>query len=105
MDGVAFNGSANTGELAISLTVRPPASPRATAATVLATAKSNPSPLAVIANIAGSMSGEASQNAITAESGAPAAKRAATKGITWHEQNGDRPPTSAPKTIIRVSRP
>ena len=42
---------------------------------------------------------------MTADSGAPAARRAATKGITWHEQKGERPPTSAPIRIIRVSRP
>ena len=51
------------------------------------------------------MSGEDSQNAMIAESGAPTASRAAMKGMTSQEQKGARPPNSAASTIMRVSRP
>jgi hypothetical protein len=49
------------------------------------------------------MIGEASQNAITADSGTPIASSAAIKGITPHEQNGESAPTSAAGTIIRAA--
>ena len=51
------------------------------------------------------MRGEASQNAMIAESGTPTASRPAINGMTSHEQNGARPPRSAARTIVRVSRP
>ena len=56
-------------------------------------------------NMPGSMIGEASQKAMTAESGTPSASIAATKGMTWHEQKGESPPRSAAIRIIRPSRP
>ena len=59
----------------------------------------------MIRNIAGSINGDASQNAITADSGAPTANSAAMNGITSQEQNGASPPTSAPSAIIRTSGP
>ena len=64
-----------------------------------------PSVPAVTRNIAGSISGDASQNAITADSGAPTASRAAMNGITSQEQNGASPPTSAPMAIMCNSDP
>ena len=60
---------------------------------------------AVIRNIAGSINGDASQNAITADNGAPTASSAAMNGITSQEQNGASPPTTAPSAIIRTSGP
>ena len=51
------------------------------------------------------MIGEASQNAITAGSGTPIASKAAIRGMTPQEQNGDRPPNTAARTIIGASRP
>ena len=102
---LAFSGSANTRLPAHAFTSRPPPTPRVTAATVFATANPVPSVPAVIRNIAGSISGDASQNAITADSGAPTASSAAMKGITSQEQNGASPPTTAPRTIIRTSGP
>jgi hypothetical protein len=75
------------------------------AAMALATAKSHPNVPEVIKNMTGSIKGEASQNAITALSGMPSASRAAMKGITSQEQNGDSPPSRAAKTIIRSSLP
>ena len=59
-----------------AFTSMPPPRPSPTAATVFATANPVPSVPAVIRNIAGSISGEASQNAITADSGAPTASSA-----------------------------
>ena len=103
--GCALSGSANTVLPAHAFTNNPPASQAPTAATVFATANPVPSVPAVIRNMAGSISGEASQNAITADSGAPTASRAEMNGITSQEQNGAKPPTSAPSTIIRDSRP
>ena len=88
-----------------AMTVNPPNSPKPTAAKVLPMAKSTPSAPDVITNIAGSMIGDDSQNAMTADSGVPIASRAATKGITSQEQNGASPPTSAASTTIRLSRP
>ena len=58
-----------------------------------------------MSTVGGSMSGEDSQNAMIAESGAPTASKAAMKGMTSHEQKGARPPRSAASTIMRVSRP
>ena len=104
-DGCALSGSANRLLPAHAFTSNPPPTPSPTAATVFATAKSVPSVPAVIRNIAGSISGEASQNAITADSGAPTASRAEMNGITSQEQNGASPPTSAPSRIMRDSRP
>ena len=64
-----------------------------------------PSVPAVIRNIAGSIKGEASQNAMTADKGAPTASKAAMKGMTSQEQNGESPPSSAAMPIMRSSRP
>ena len=72
---------------------------------VFATAKSRPSAPVVMANIGGSMIGEASQNAMTALSGAPMARSAAMKGMTSQEQKGDRPPTSEARMTIRTGAP
>ena len=51
------------------------------------------------------MIGEASQKAITAESGTPIANRAAISGITPQEQKGEMPPASAPSPIINRGVP
>ena len=51
------------------------------------------------------MIGEASQKAITAESGTPIANRAAINGITPQEQKGEIPPASAPSPIINSGVP
>ena len=51
-------------------------------ANVFAMAKSKPSVPAVTANIAGSIKGDASQKAMTAEIGAPTVNKPAIKGIT-----------------------
>ncbi len=51
------------------------------------------------------MIGDASQNAMTADSGIPIDRSAAISGITPQEQNGDKPPASAPKAIIRSGEP
>lgn len=56
-------------------------------------------------NIEGSMTGEASQNAITADSGTPMLSKAAINGMTPHEQNGDSPPASAASPIISKGDP
>ena len=51
------------------------------------------------------MTGEASQNAITAGSGTPIASRAAISGITPQEQNGDSAPNRAAAPIITAMWP
>ena len=58
-----------------------------------------------MANIDGSISGEASQKAITGASGTPEARRAAMMGMTPHEQNGDSAPIRLAKTTIISARP
>ena len=55
---------------------------------------------AVSRNIEGSISGDASQNAITGASGTPIASSAAISGITPQEQNGDSAPIRAAATIM-----
>ncbi len=70
------------------------------AAAVLASANSAPSTPVVSTNMAGSIKGDASQNAITADSGTPMASSAAINGITPQEQNGDSAPISAAKTTM-----
>lgn len=47
-------------------------------------------PTEVRINISGSITGEAIQNAITGASGTPAANSDEIRGITPHEQNGDK---------------
>ncbi len=56
-------------------------------------------------NIDGSISGEDSQNAITAASGTPDASRAAITGMTPHEQNGDSAPIRLANTTIAAAFP
>ena len=51
------------------------------------------------------MTGDASQNAMTAESGTPIASSAAINGMTPHEQNGDSPPKIAAIRIIVIGEP
>ena len=72
---------------------------------VFATAKSRPSAPVVMANIGGSISGDASQKAMTADSGAPIARSAAMKGMTSQEQKGDSPPTSEARMTMRIGAP
>ena len=55
--------------------------------------------------VGGSIKGELSQNAMTADSGAPTANRAAMKGMTSQEQKGDSPPSRAAMTIMRTGLP
>ena len=83
----------------------PPNTPSPTAAMVLATANSTPRTPVVNTNIDGSMTGEASQKAMTADRGTPIASSAAIKGITPHEQKGDTPPASAAMAIITAGDP
>ncbi len=71
----------------------------------MAIANSRSSTPVVSTNIDGSMIGEASQKAITADSGTPIARSAAISGITPQEQNGDSPPASAPSPIINSGAP
>ena len=73
--------------------------------TSLATAKSKLSAAAVMAKAAGSIKGEASQNAMTGAIGVPSASRPAMNGMTSHEQNGERPPIKAARMIMRTCRP
>ncbi len=56
-------------------------------------------------NIAGSISGEASQKAITGASGTPIESSAAINGMTPQEQKGDSAPISAALTIIVTGCP
>ncbi|SDB43470.1 hypothetical protein SAMN02982931_03267 [Bauldia litoralis] len=56
-------------------------------------------------SVGGSISGEASQKAMTADRGAPTASSPAMKGMTSQEQKGASPPKAAATKIIRVSRP
>ncbi len=86
-------------------TPKPPSIPITNAASVLAIANGVPSTAAVRTNMDGSISGEASQKAITGASGTPMASRAAISGITPHEQKGDNAPMPAAKTIIALVRP
>jgi len=75
------------------------------AARVFATANSSPNTPDVRTNIAGSMTGDASQKAITPAIGTPITSRAAISGITPHEQNGDRPPKTAASKIMLQGEP
>jgi hypothetical protein len=84
---------------------KPPNRPIEMAASVLATAKCSPSTPEVRTNIAGSMTGEASQNAMTGPSGTPMASSAAISGMTPQEQNGDSAPNAAASTIMVTGRP
>ena len=58
-----------------------------------------------LSRIGGSIKGEDSQNAMTADSGAPTASSPAMKGMTSQEQKGASPPNSAANRIMRVSLP
>lgn len=71
----------------------------------MAKANSKSSTPAVSKNIDGSMIGEASQKAITAESVTPIIRSAVIKGITPQEQNGDRPSASALRSTTRRGAP
>jgi len=84
---------------------KPPTSPTPTAAAVFASAKGNPSVPMVRKNMDGSMSGEASQKAMTAARGTPMPSSAAIKGMTPHEQNGERPPIKAARMIMGTRLP
>ena len=99
------SGSARPPLVVNARTTRPPKSPSPIAAKVLASANSKPSTPVVSTNIDGSITGEASQNAITADRGTPIASSAAMSGITPQEQNGESPPASAPSRIIRTGAP
>ena len=66
----------------------------------LATAKINPNSPTVTKKGDGSINGEDSHNAITADNGGPATNNAAMKGITSQEQKWDRLTTMDAKTII-----
>ena len=74
-------------------------------AMVLAMANSRPSTPVVSTNIEGSMTGDASQKAMTAESGTPITKSAAISGITPQEQKGDKPPAAAAIRIMTAGEP
>ena len=72
---------------------------------VWATAKINPNSPTVIKKDDGSINGEDSPNAITADNGGPAANNAAMTGITSQEQEGASQPTMEAKTIISLRFP
>jgi hypothetical protein len=86
-------------------TKKPPAKPINMAKIALAIAKINPNSPTVIKKDDGSINGEDSHNAVTADNGAPATNNAAMKGITSQEQKGASPPTMEAKTIIFTSFP
>ena len=86
-------------------TVNPPRRPIPAAATVFATANPVPIPAAVRTNISGSMTGEASQNAMTGASGTPAWSIAAISGMTPQEQNGESAPKRAASVTVRSGLP
>ena len=56
-------------------------------------------------NIDGSISGDASQKAMTGARGTPLASKAAMRGITPHEQKGDNAPMRLANTTIISKRP
>lgn len=65
-------------------------------------ANSTPSTLAVSTNIDGSIIGDASQKAMTADKGTPMARSAAISGATPQEQKGDTIPARDPSvTMVR----
>ena len=97
MVGASRRGFCSSKDPENAIVVRPPKVPIPMAAMALAIAKSHPSVPEVIKNIAGSIKGDASQNAITALSGIPSTNKAAMKGITSQEQNGDSPPQQSGK--------
>ena len=99
------SGSAKAPPRMIRCTTAPPNIPSPMAENVLAKANLKPITPAVNKNIDGSIIGDASQKAITAESGIPIARSAAINGITPQEQNGERPPASAPRTTIKRGAP
>ena len=72
---------------------------------VLATANSKPRTPVVSINIDGSITGEASQKAMTADKGTPIANKAAIKGMTPQEQKGESPPAAAAIRIITMGEP
>src|SRR6056297_1468650 len=84
-------------EISILIT-KPPNRPRATAAMALPMANGQPRAAAVINRVGGSIRGEETQNAMTAESGAPSASSPAMKGMTSHEQKAASPPNRAAST-------
>ena len=79
---MSCKGARNRQVSASAIVTAPPNRPIAMEARVLAMAKSQPSVRAVIKNMAGSISGDGSQNAINVLSGMPNARKAAIKGIT-----------------------
>ena len=105
MDGLLRKGSEKITDRERTSIPNPPKIPKLTAVTVFATAKFHPKVPEVIKNIAGSISGDANQNAITAPKGAPNASNAAIKGITSQEQKGDNPPRNAAITTMRIGFP
>ena len=66
---------------------------------------SEPSTPAVSTNIDGSITGEASQKAITADSGTPMVSSAAISGMTPQEQKGESPPARAASRSIKCGEP
>ena len=72
---------------------------------VLATAKINPNSPTVTKKGDGSINGEDSHNAITADNGGPATNNAAMKGITSQEQKGASSPTMEAKQSFSLRFP
>ncbi len=74
--------------------IAPATTPIPNAATVLAIANGTPRMLAVMRSIAGSVTGDDSQNAMTGASGSPRRRSAAISGSTPSPQTGVRAPAA-----------
>ena len=69
------------------------------------TAKPAPRVAAVVASMAGSVTGEDSQNAMTGANGTPEASRPAIRGRTVTPQTGVTAPTAEATTTVRTTLP
>jgi hypothetical protein len=79
--------------------------PRAKAATIFPMAKAVPRTAHVTANIAGSVTGEESQNAMMGASGTPAARNPVINGSTVTPQTGVTEPIADAITMVEAGRP
>ena len=85
--------------------MKPPQSPNPKAARVLPTAKLTPSVATVVASIAGSVIGDASQKAMTGANGIPAASKPAIKGNIVMPQTGVIAPIAEATITVGKSLP
>ena len=93
------------GVLTKSPVIAPPNRPNPKAASVLPIAKLRPRVAAVVASIAGSVTGEDSQNAMIGASGTPAASNPAIKGSTVTPHTGVMAPKSDAANTVRSVLP